>query len=176
MAVRILHCGGSIENYELCINQKVAGFINRSSQKGDLIYIAVKVNGVSYCGARGVLAELTDYKPWADAALYVHCLTLTNIEFCNPFDVKVLASVGGQYWSLKFLQGAKQFNDNKAETLLNKIFKENEVKNYINIRDVLNINIAKPSLKINEIKVDELKTEEENEFLSSDEKINILPI
>ena len=52
MAVRILHCGSSTQNYELCIKENIAGFISRSPEQGDLVYLAVKVNGVSYCGAR----------------------------------------------------------------------------------------------------------------------------
>lgn len=44
MAIRILHCGSSIENYELCIKEKVAGFIARSAEQGDLVYLAVRVN------------------------------------------------------------------------------------------------------------------------------------
>lgn len=43
MAVRILHCSKSLENYYLCLTEKISGFINRGPQPGDLIYLVVKV-------------------------------------------------------------------------------------------------------------------------------------
>ena len=43
MSVRILHCGKSIANYNLCIEHKVAGFTKRGKNIGDIIYLVVKV-------------------------------------------------------------------------------------------------------------------------------------
>ena len=64
MATRILHCGNNVKNYNLCISEKVAGFRLRGAATGDILYLAVHVNNVSYCGAKGVLAEITEQRPW----------------------------------------------------------------------------------------------------------------
>ena len=73
MSTRILHCGKSIENYNLCIKHEVAGFTNRGPSQGDTIYVAVKVNKDTLCGMKAVLGEVTDLKPWDDAEKYVIC-------------------------------------------------------------------------------------------------------
>jgi hypothetical protein len=91
MAIRISHCSTSIENYNLCIHEKVSGFTNRGPQPGDLIYLAVKIGKKSLCGARFILDEPTDYKPWPDSDNYVNALTIKNVEYCNPFDLAVLS-------------------------------------------------------------------------------------
>ena len=122
MATRILHCGNNIKNYNLCISEKVAGFRLRGAATGDILYLAVHVNNVSYCGAKGVLAEITEQRPWDDAELYKHCLKLKDIEYCKPFDLKVLSKVGGKYWQLKYIQGAKAIVDDEAIRLLETTF------------------------------------------------------
>lgn len=123
MAVRILHCGKSVENYNLCIEHKVAGFIKRVAEKGDLVYFAVKIGKTSYCGARAILDEITDYKPWEDRDSYVQCYRIVNLEFCTPFELKILSEVGGKYWSVKYVQSAKTINDSAAISLLDEKFK-----------------------------------------------------
>lgn len=55
MGERILHCGTSLENYYTCINQQVAGFTKRVANVNDRVYIVVKVENKSLCGARGNL-------------------------------------------------------------------------------------------------------------------------
>ena len=74
MPTRILNCSTSLENYYLCIREKVAGFTNFGPQLGVQAYLAVKVEGVLYCGARFVLDEVTDYRPWPDGDRYVNCM------------------------------------------------------------------------------------------------------
>ncbi|RCX22936.1 hypothetical protein DFP94_101525 [Fontibacillus phaseoli] len=124
MSVRILHCGKSIENYYLCINEKVAGFARRGPTSGDTIYFVVKPEKKAYCGARAVLSEITDKRPWQDADSYPQAFTLENLEFCKPFEINILSSVGGQHWNLKYLQGAKAINDPNALDVLDRCFSE----------------------------------------------------
>ncbi|NEQ43431.1 MAG: hypothetical protein F6K00_07675 [Leptolyngbya sp. SIOISBB] len=122
MTYRILHCGKSLENYYLCIQHQVAGFLSRGANPGETVYLAVKVNRKTYCGVRAKLGEVTDFKPWPDGDSYVHCLKLTDIEFCEPFEMKVLAEIGGKYWSLKYMQMAKPIIDEEVWELLDKTF------------------------------------------------------
>lgn len=81
MGTRILHCGKNITNYNLCIREKVAGFRQRGAVTNDTLYLAVHVNNVTYCGAEGVLGEITEQRPWDDAELYKHCLRPKDIEY-----------------------------------------------------------------------------------------------
>lgn len=129
MAVRISHCSNSLENYYLCLEEKVSGFINRGPQSGDLIYLVVKVDKKSFCGARFTLDEQTDYKPWADSENYVNALTIKDVEYCNPFDISVLSRAGGKYWAIKYVQGAKPINDNEAIQILESEFTKNKIDN-----------------------------------------------
>jgi hypothetical protein len=125
MVVRILHCSDLIENYNVCIDEEVAGFKNRGPQPGDLVYLAVKVEKQSLCGARFVLDEPTDHKPWADADNYVNSMSVKDIEYCEPFDLSVLAGVGGKYWSMKYMQSSKAIKDEEAVRILDQQFQEN---------------------------------------------------
>ncbi|MEL6670808.1 MAG: hypothetical protein AAFR61_01400 [Bacteroidota bacterium] len=127
MDVRILHCSNLLENYYTCINEKVAGFSNRAPQKGDLIYLVVKVGKVSYCGARFILDEITDYRPWKDGDKYIHSLSINDIEFCTPFDVSILSEVGGKYWGIKFMQGSKPIKELRAIGLLDNAFSSQKI-------------------------------------------------
>lgn len=108
------------------MTEKVSGFINRGPQPGDLIYLVVKVGKKSLCGARFILDEQTDYKPWADSDSYVNSLTFKDVEYCNPFDISVLSKAGGKYWSIKYVQGAKPINDIEAIQILDIEFKKNK--------------------------------------------------
>ncbi|MDB5239810.1 MAG: uncharacterized protein JWP57_435 [Spirosoma sp.] len=126
MKVRISHCSTSLENYYICLTDKVSGFINRGPQTGDLIYLVVKVNKKSLCGARFILDEATDYKPWADAESYVNALTIKNIEYCSPFDISLLSKVGGKYWAIKYIQGAKPIDEQVAIQILDDTFTKNK--------------------------------------------------
>ncbi|POI16682.1 hypothetical protein C2145_11410 [Bacillus velezensis] len=127
MSVRILHCGESIENYNICIDNKIVGFTKRTATIGDLIYISVKKDNESFCGVRGVIAEITDERPWRDEDNYVQSFHLKDMEFCNPFPLKVLAEIGGKYWGAKYMQSSKAIKDKEAISLLNSNFlKPNE--------------------------------------------------
>ncbi len=126
MKVRISHCSTSLENYYLCLTEKVSGFINRGPQTGDLIYLVVKVGKKSLCGARFKLDEPTDFKPWADAESYVNALTIKDVEYCTPFDISILSQAGGKYWAIKYVQGAKPINDDGAVQLLDQEFIKNK--------------------------------------------------
>ena len=121
MTTRILNCSTSLENYYLCIREKVAGFTNRGPQPGDQVYLAVKVEGVLFCGARFVLDEVIDYRPWPDGDRYVNCMTVKDMEFCEPFDLAGLSEVH-QYWYLKFVQGAKAIEEEKVLGFLEEHF------------------------------------------------------
>ena len=125
--IRILHCGKLIENYYLCIEERVAGFTHsfRDGGKGDIIYLVVKIDDKSFCGARGILGDLTDNKPWKDSNKYTQCFKINNIKFCKPFDIAFLREVGGRSWGLKYLIGSKIIKDYKAIELLNEKFMEN---------------------------------------------------
>lgn len=131
MSIRILHCGKSLENFNKCIKEKVVGFTKRAAHEGDLIYIAVKYEGSTYCSARAVVSEPTDYKPWEDADLYNQVFTLKDIEYCNPLDISFLSSVGGKYWGIKYTQGAKAIKDITATNLLDEEFMKNKVNSFI---------------------------------------------
>ena len=45
---RVLNCSTSLENYYICIEEKVAGFSNRGPQSGDQVYLAVKIGKTWY--------------------------------------------------------------------------------------------------------------------------------
>lgn len=122
MDYRISHCSNSLENYVICVRHKIVGFLNRSANPGDRIYLAVKVGKTSFCSVRGILGDPTDLRPWQDSNVYVHCLQLLEIEFCQPFDIKELSKVGEKYWSLKYIQGAKPIKDEAARELLDREF------------------------------------------------------
>lgn len=123
---RILHCSKMIENYYTCIDEKVAGFSHRFIEggEGDRIYIAVNVGKKSLCGARGILGEVTDNKPWSDADKYIQCFKIKNLEFCNPFELSCLREVD-KSWGAKYLQRSKIIRENEAVELLNKEFTRN---------------------------------------------------
>jgi len=126
MNTRILHCSNSLENYYLCLEHRVAGFSNRGPQPGDLVYLVVKVGKKSLCGARFILDEPTDNKPWADADNYVNALSVTSIEFCKPFDIAILSAAGGKFWGIKYLQGSKAIPDKAAVDTLQITFLQNK--------------------------------------------------
>jgi hypothetical protein len=122
MAYRILHCGRSIENYYKCLEEGIAGFAGPLPSSGDIVYLAVKVGNVSLCGGRGKLGEPTDRRPWKDARRYPNSHTLEQIEYCEPFDISILKSVGGEYWSARYLQASKAINEQGTISLLEKAF------------------------------------------------------
>ncbi|KZL89166.1 hypothetical protein [Clostridium magnum] len=124
---RILSCGKSLENYYICINNKVVGFTQRSGEKGDLIYFSVKVDKKTVCGARGILDEVTDYKPWEDSDRYVQVFRVKNIEYCNPFDLSILKEYGGTYYGAKYFQRSKSIKEVDAVNRLDIEFANNKI-------------------------------------------------
>lgn len=131
MGYRILHCANNIENYNLCIQEKVAGFTTRVAEKGDIVYFSVKINKQSVCGARAVLDELTDFKPWEDSDNYVQVWRVKDMEYCKPFELNMLADVGGQYWAIKYLQRSKTIKDQEAIDLLNETFVGSKTNEFV---------------------------------------------
>ncbi|MCB0519356.1 MAG: hypothetical protein KDD27_10465 [Saprospiraceae bacterium] len=91
----------------------MAGFSNRGPQSGDQVYLAVKQGKKLYIGARFLLDEVTDRKPWPDAERYLHAMTVKDVEFCEPFELTELHHFD-PYWYLKFVQGSKPINSNEA--------------------------------------------------------------
>lgn len=122
MGTRILHCGKSVENYNICLKEKIFGFTQRGQAEGDLVYLVVKRGKESLCGARARLGEITDSKPWPDAEHYVSAFRVTDLQFCEPFDIKILQKIGGKHWALKYVQVSKLISDPAAVDLLDKTF------------------------------------------------------
>jgi len=128
MSCRILHCGKSLNNYNLCIEYSVAGFGTRGPEKDDIVFLAVNHEKQTLCGLRARLGEPTDQQPWPDADRYVSVYKLIDIEYADPFDIRFLGDYGGKYWPLKFLQGAKAIKDEKAVQALHDAFDKHRVE------------------------------------------------
>ncbi|WP_152052707.1 hypothetical protein [Tautonia marina] len=122
MAVRILHCGKSLLNYNLCLSEKVFGFTRRGQQLGDTVYLVVKHDGATVCGMRAKLADVTDARPWPDAEHYVVGYTLEDVSYSEPFEIQFLAAIGGEHWALRYLQGARPIQEAEAADQLAKAF------------------------------------------------------
>jgi hypothetical protein len=135
MAVRILHCSDSINNYNLCIENEITGFTNKSPKSGDLVYLFVKFRNKTYCSARFILGDETSDKPWPDSERFVLARKVSSTEFCLPFDVTGLKNVAGKNWAIKYLQGAKEIKDDNVNNYLNKIFTLNKVEQNIEINE-----------------------------------------
>lgn len=140
MATRILECSTSIINYNLCINEKVAGFTRKTAQSGDLIYFAVKVDKKLKCGARAILSEPTDYKPWEDSDRYKQCFTIKDIEFCTPFELNILSQVEHSYWHLLFVRSSKAIKNDEVIKLIDEHFTSSKTNNFY-LFPVTNIDI-----------------------------------
>ena len=177
--VRILHCGKFLDNYYLCITEKVAGFTQRfrDGGTGDLVYLTVKVGKKSLCGARGILGELTDIKPWEDAEKYIQCFKLKELEFCKPFDISSLREVGGKSWGAKYLQRSKLIKDIDAINILNNSFISNKTKDLYLFNDLNGDCIPdelQTELKLEDIEVDEDDFKEYHDLEDDEEKLDIL--
>ncbi|MGG1671530.1 hypothetical protein ACIFOE_12925 [Paenibacillus sp. NRS-1783] len=128
MTARILSCGDSKENYYRCIENSVAGFKKRFAQINDLVYFSVKADSKeSYCGARGVVLDAIDFVPWAGAEDYLYWYRIGDIEFCKPFQLKVLSVLDN--WSLRFMQLPKPINDEIALSILDENFMKGKQEN-----------------------------------------------
>lgn len=125
MSVRILHCSDNVKNYNTCIERQICGFTNSGPEKGDVVYLAVKIKGQSVCGARCELSSVTDENPWDDGQNYPWRMRGAKFETCKPFSLKFLAEIGGQAWALKYVQGAKPIKDQNVINQLNSRFNQN---------------------------------------------------
>jgi hypothetical protein len=180
MSTRILRCGSNVENYNLCISEKVAGFLNRGPQTGDIIYLAVKINNQSLCGARGILSDVTDNKPWKDADSYVNCLTITNLEYCKPFDLDIILSpTDKKFWYLKYMQRSPKL-DEKVSKIINDKFNKNKSESFHEFKYYPVDDISNEKIEIEESisgeETDDLKPEDVEKIIKEipDAKIKIL--
>jgi hypothetical protein len=89
--------------------------------------LTVKANGTNFCGARFVLDEITDFKPWPDSDNYVLCYSVKEIEFCIPFDISALSNYD-KYWAPKYLIGSKIITENSVLNFLETSFNNNITK------------------------------------------------
>lgn len=137
--VRTLHCSTNVKNFNICLDNMVAGFGHRGPLSGDKIYLLVKIDKKTLCGARFELDEVTDERPWEDSEKYVLCYSIKNVEFCTFFDVEFLSEIGGMYWPLKYLQGSKAFDD-VAASKIDEVFCKNKCveRQYIEVKDEKN--------------------------------------
>lgn len=126
ICTRILNCSTNIKNFYTCINERVVGFTNRIASSGDIVYFAVKQERENLCVARAILSELTDHQPWNDGKKYRQCFSIKNIEYCSPFYLKDLSSIGGKNWYLKYCQASKEIKDKAAVDFLNENFSINQ--------------------------------------------------
>lgn len=127
MNTRILHCGENLANYYICIDNQVVGFSKLSKAQGDKIYISVKVNGINYIGAKGIIDSSTNIRPWSNSQNYKFIFKLTNIEYCKPFNIQPISQFGGIYWGPKYLVGSKPINDEGSVIYLNDQFEKNKI-------------------------------------------------
>jgi len=172
MACRILHCGKSVRNYNICVDEMVAGFIKRVGSAGDIVYFVVTVKDRSICGARGILSQLTDNKPWPDSERYKQCFILKTIEYCEPFDIKILSKFDNQRWYLRYVQGAKTIPDKQIIDLLEQSFTSRKTDSFYRYNNEESyeeqIEILDPAIDV----IEEDKSEEITE--SAEEKISIM--
>lgn len=126
ICTRILNCSTNVKNFYTCINEHVVGFTNRIASSDDIIYFAVKQEHENLCVARAILSEPTDYQPWNDGKKYRQCFSIKNIEYCSPFCLKDLSSIGGKNWYLKYCQASKEIKYKSAIDFLNEKFSINQ--------------------------------------------------
>jgi hypothetical protein len=104
----------------------VAGFTQRTGVRGDIVYFSVKIEGENLCGAKGVVDELTDNKPWGDSERYVQCFKVIKIEYCEPFNLSILKEYGGKSWGAKYLLKSQAIKEKDAIERLKKEFEINK--------------------------------------------------
>lgn len=128
--VRIAHYSDNFENFKISISHQIVGFTKVFSQsaQGDIVYLALKfADKQAYCCARGIIGARTDESPWENGEAYPLKHRLTNIEFCKPFLLKVLADApAGRNWGCQYAQSSKIIKDVEAVDILNKHFLANK--------------------------------------------------
>lgn len=135
MAVRILHCSDSLNNYNLCIKNEVTGFTNKTANEGDLIYLLVRYQNKTYCSARFVLGEETNSKPWPDSERFSLARKSSKTEFCLPFDFSVIKNITGPNWAVKYVQNSKEIKNDDLVFFLDNMFRTNKSENNIEINE-----------------------------------------
>ena len=135
MAVRLLHCSDSLNNYNLCIKNEVTGFSNKSPKAGDTIYLLVRYQNKTYCSARFILGDETNDKPWPDAERFSLARRAKKTEFCLPFDFSVIKKVTGPNWAIKYAQSSKEIKNQDLILFLENLFSLNKVDENIEINE-----------------------------------------
>ncbi|MBK8565053.1 MAG: hypothetical protein IPN76_17375 [Saprospiraceae bacterium] len=79
---RILNCSTSLENYYLCIEEKVTGFTRRGAQSGDLIFLA---SGARSCSAALASPLMRSPTANADSELTVYIAKKKALAFARAF-------------------------------------------------------------------------------------------
>nr|KEI14106.1 hypothetical protein Z960_p0112 [Clostridium haemolyticum NCTC 9693] len=123
---RILSCSTFIENYYICLNKQIVGFSTHTGETGDIIFLSVKTKKSTMCGARAIIQQETDIKPWENGEKYVQCFKISNIEYCTPFDLSILKRFSEKGWGLKFILGSNKIKEQEAIDLLNSTFEKNK--------------------------------------------------
>ncbi len=159
MATRTLHCSDNYDNYNICLDHSIAGFGHRGPLPNDKIYLLVKQNRKSLCGARFELDTVTDERPWEDSDKYVLCYSIKNMEFCDFFNVEFLSEVGGNYWTLKYMQGSKAFDEVASKRLDEEFSKHKcEERKYLEIESKKSSRVINKEADEEEIKDNEIET------------------
>lgn len=130
MSVRIFSCGDNLENFKICLKEKVIGFrkMHYDIVQGDIVYMAIRMRApkINYCCARAIISNITDYVPWENPELYVLCYRIENIEFCNPFSLDFLKNTSaGDAWGAIFIRGSLTIKDKDALIMLPENFNNN---------------------------------------------------
>lgn len=154
--VRTLHCSTNVKNFNICLDDRIAGFGHRGPLPGDKIYLLVKIDKKTLCGARFELDEVTDERPWEDSEKYVLCYSIKNVEFCTFFDVEFLSEIGGMYWTLKYLQGSKTFDD-AAASKIDEVFRKNKCaeRQYLEVKGEKNSEVENSEENDDDIKIED---------------------
>jgi len=133
MATYFCNCGSNIENYNLCIEYKVAGFPSSGYVSGDLVYLIVKENNLWKLGAKGLLKNETLNKPWLDAEKYRSAFTIDWIEIDKVSITEILQNLGYEPNFGLVIQGKKnldtfQNKGNKLKMYFNAFFTDDSIK------------------------------------------------
>lgn len=136
MPSRILHCGKNLGNYRICIDETMAGFSRGKQHQNDIVYLSIRTSHKSLCVAKAKLDTRTDKKPWPDSDRYPHRWFLKDIEFCTPFNLKILGAIAGRGWGMKYLMSSNDL-DPEAEMAIESHFQpineeSSEIRNLTN--------------------------------------------
>lgn len=137
------------------------------------VYIVVKAENKSLCGARGKLKEPTDFRPWKDSDQYPQCFSLGEIEYCQPFDISILEQTGEKYWTLKYVQSSKNITDPLALELLQHAFEQNRTNDLFQFQQPPAVNDPDKPAEAEELETDKVTEENYQEILEAVPDVNI---